>query len=145
MPLRVTNRLADSTGYVLRRASSHANAEFSALLAPLGLRVAEAGLLTLIAERPGITQSEAGRLLDIQRANMTPLCARLEDRGLLARIPVDGRSHGMILGQEGKKLMERLDEAIARHEALLTARVPEQLRPHVLPVLRALWGAADSD
>src|SRR2546421_640045 len=54
-------------------------------LARLDLRHADVAMLMLIESSPGITQSQAGRVLDIQRANMVPFVARLEGRGVLQR------------------------------------------------------------
>ena len=59
-------------------------AEFASRIVVLGLRTSEATILQIVAENPGISQSALGRMLDIQRANMTPIAARLEARGLVA-------------------------------------------------------------
>ena len=50
--------------------------ELARRLAPLDLRQTDVSVLLLVAENPGITQSEVGKALDIQRANMAPLVAR---------------------------------------------------------------------
>jgi hypothetical protein len=68
-------------GYVLRRASAATLAELNQRLRPLQLRHADVAMLILVAERPGITQSEAGRVLDIQRANMAPFVSRRRSAG----------------------------------------------------------------
>jgi hypothetical protein len=39
-------------------------------------------------------------------------------------------------------LLERARRVVAAHEAELIERVPERLRPMVLPVLLALWKGA---
>ncbi|MBS0397160.1 MAG: MarR family transcriptional regulator, partial [Proteobacteria bacterium] len=52
-------------GYVLKRASTAAMAELNRKLASLHLRHAEVAFLMLLATTPGITQSAAGRLIDI--------------------------------------------------------------------------------
>jgi len=96
-------------------------------------------MLMLLEARPGITQSQAGRVLDIQRANMVPFVARLEGLGVLRRRQVDGRSQALELTGRGRMLLERARRVVAAHEAELLERVPEKLRPMVLPVLMALW------
>ena len=126
-------------GYLLQRAASSALAELNQRLAPLGLRHAGVALLMLLEARPGITQSQAGRILDIQRANMVPFVARLEGLGLIGRRQVDGRSQALELTSRGRLLLERARRVVAAHEAELLERVPEKLRPMVLPVLMALW------
>jgi DNA-binding MarR family transcriptional regulator len=126
-------------GYLLQRAASSALAELNQRLAPLGLRHAGVALLMLIEARPGITQSQAGRTLDIQRANMVPFVARLEGLGVIRRRQVDGRSQALELTSRGRLLLERARRVVADHEAELLERVPEKLRPMVMPVLTALW------
>jgi DNA-binding MarR family transcriptional regulator len=127
-------------GYVLRRASATAIAELNERLAPLELRHADVALLMLIESSPGITQSQAGRVLDIQRANMAPFVARLEARGVLQRRQVDGRSQALDLSGRGRMLLARARRVVEAHEAALLERVPVKLRPMVLSVLTALWG-----
>lgn len=136
---RADDPLLNLAGYVLRRASVATLADLNRRLAPLGLRHAGVALLMLIESRPAITQSEAGRILDIQRANMVGFVARLEKCGLIERRPVDGRSQALELTGRGKLLLVRARRVIAAHEAALMERVPAALRPMVLPVLRALW------
>lgn len=132
--------LVSLSGYVLRRASAAAIAELNERLAPLGLRHAAVAMLMLIESSPGISQSEAGRVLDIQRANMVPFVAHLEARGIIQRRQVDGRSQALDLTGRGRMLLARARRVVDAHEAVLLERVPEKLRPLVLPVLTALWG-----
>ena len=96
-------------------------------------------MLMLIESSPGITQSQAGRVLDIQRANMVPFVARLEGRGVLQRRQVDRRSQALDLTPRGRVLLVRARRVVAAHEAALLKRVPDRLRPMVLPILMALW------
>jgi len=123
----------------LQRASAAALADLNRRLAPLGLRHAGVAMLMLIEARPGITQSQAGRILDIQRANMVPFVARLEALGVIRRKRVDGRSQALELTSRGRVLLERARRVVQAHEGTLLGRVPEELRPVVLPVLMALW------
>jgi DNA-binding MarR family transcriptional regulator len=131
-------------GYVLRRASAASLSGLNRRLTPLGLRHVDGSLLMIIAGRPGITQSEAGRILDIQRANMVPIVARLEARGLLDRRRADGRSQGLYLSAEGAELNAQLQQTIEDYEHELLAQLPAELRGVALDVLVALWQAAES-
>ena len=132
--------LLELTGYVLQRAASTNLARLSERLAPLELRPADVALLFLLAARPGLTQSEIGRNLDIQRANMVPLVGRLEARGLVSRKRVDGRSQSLTLTREGRALMAKVRKIVDSHESALLNRVPREMQPMVLPILMALWG-----
>jgi DNA-binding MarR family transcriptional regulator len=135
--------LTSLPGYVLRRASAATLAELNLRLRPLQLRHADVAMLILVAERPGITQSEAGRVLDIQRANMAPFVSRLEKRGVIQRRRVDGRSQALELTMRGGALLAEARGVVDIYEAALLKRVPRRLRPMVLPVLMALWNRRD--
>jgi DNA-binding MarR family transcriptional regulator len=131
--------LANLPGYALRRAAATIQAEFAALLEPLGLRPTDASILVLIDANPGITQSALGLNLGVQRANMVPLVARLEDSGYISRIAVDGRSFGLELTNAGAEVCGTIKEAIKIHQQQINARIPEVHRDHLVPALKALW------
>jgi DNA-binding MarR family transcriptional regulator len=65
--------------------------------------------------------------------------ARLAARGLIRREPVDGRSQGLWVTRSGQSVMQKVHRIVATDEAALISRIPEKLRPMVLPILLALW------
>ncbi|WDF72201.1 MarR family winged helix-turn-helix transcriptional regulator [Novosphingobium sp. KACC 22771] len=136
--------LANLPGYVLRRASSAALAGLNRRLSALSLRHVDASLLMLLNGQPGITQSEAGRVLDIQRANMVPIVGRLEARGLIDRQRVDGRSQGLYLSAEGEALHTQVMGVIDGYEQTLMEGVPAPLRKQAMAVLHAFWQSAEA-
>lgn len=136
--------LANLPGYVLRRASAAALAGLNLQLEPLNLRHADVAFLLLLDSLPGISQSDAGRILDIQRANMVAFVSRLESRDLIARTKLDGRSQALRLTAAGRSTLAKARRVVARFEASLMNRVPEKMRPIVLPILMALWKGPDS-
>jgi DNA-binding MarR family transcriptional regulator len=73
---------------------------------------------------------------------MVPLAARLLDRGLISKEPVDGRSQGLLLTAKGEKLLREAQVVIDDHEVRLQRSIPEHLRPHLLPILHALWDSS---
>ena len=129
-------------GYLLRRASVATMGRLNERLATVDLRAIEASLIIIIGARPGITQSDAGRILGMQRANMAPMTAKLEQRGLLIKAQKSGRSQGLSLTDAGADLLKRVKALISDYEQELMDKVPADLRPHVVPVLRAIWSAA---
>jgi DNA-binding MarR family transcriptional regulator len=131
--------LKNLPGYALRRASLAVMAELARRLAKMNLRPTEASVLVVIEANPGITQSEVGQLLEIARANMTPLAARLLDRDLIVRSRVDGRSHGIRLSAAGRQLTRKARQAMAENEAALLGRIPRADHAAFLQALRALW------
>lgn len=126
-------------GYALRRASAAMMEDLGQRLNVLDLRTTDVSVLILIDANPGVTQSGLCRALGIQRANMTPLIARLDKRNLLERTAVDGRSHGLALTKAGQLLLSQARKTIAAHEDTLLSRIPEEHRAHLVPALQALW------
>jgi DNA-binding MarR family transcriptional regulator len=130
--------LSKYPGYLLRRASVHAMAALAKRLTALDLRPTEATVLAVIGANANATQSDIGRLLDIATANMAPLVARLEDRSLIERKPVNGRSHSLSLTARGKELAVRITKIMNEHEQVLVAGIPVALRPQLMAALRKL-------
>ena len=131
--------LAHLPGYALRRAASTMMTELALRLGAINLRVGDASVLLVIADQPGITASQLGRMLDIQRANMVPLLSRLESAGLIVRQPLDRKSLSLHLTPAGHGRFEQARAITTQFEADLMAKVPEQFREHLVPALNALW------
>jgi len=127
-------------GYALRRAANAMMTELARRLAAIDLRIAEASVLLLVDRREDATASEIGRVLDIQRANMVPLLARLEEAGLIERRPIDGKSQAVLLTALGLERRARADAITTRFDADLLARVAPAHRDHLVPALDQLWG-----
>ena len=132
--------LKNYPGYALRRAASAMMTEFSARRAPLDLRFADVSAMILIDTNAGLTASQLGRMLDIQRANMVPLLNRLEGAGLIRREPIDRKSQAIVLTDAGLARLDQVRALTARFEDDLLARIPATHRPHFLPALQALLG-----
>lgn len=135
----IVDPLEDLPGYALRRASAAVMAKLAARLAALHLRPSEASVLLVIQANPGITQSEIGRLLDIARANMAPLTARLAARDLIVRESAGGRSHGLTLSDIGRRRARKAQRIVAELESELMGRVPAAQRAAFLRTLKALF------
>jgi DNA-binding MarR family transcriptional regulator len=139
-PASLQEPLLRLTGYVLRRASTATLAELTQRLAPLDLRPTEVALLVLLDAAPHVSHSEAAETLGLRRPNLVPIVAGLEKRSLLERKRIDFRSEGLALTEKGRTLLGKALQVIELHEEQLIERVPEKLRPMVLPILMALWG-----
>jgi hypothetical protein len=83
------NPLEDLIGYQLRRASLAFMDGMMRSLEVCELKPVEASVLLLIEANPGITQSEIGRALGIQRTNIAPWVAGFDRRGLVHRTRLD--------------------------------------------------------
>lgn len=126
-------------GYQLRRASNAMLSDLSPELAKIELTVTQAVVLLLIDYSGGITQSEIVDILSIKRANMAPLIGILESKGLLIRIPRDGRSQGLVLTAEGKTTAMRALKKINAHEKKFTAKLSSSLVNDMHEALPRFW------
>ncbi|WP_439533521.1 MarR family winged helix-turn-helix transcriptional regulator [Polymorphobacter sp.] len=132
------NPLAQLPGYALRRATNVMMAELAARLVPHGLRIGDASVLLVVAERTDMTSSDIGRLLDIQRANMVPLLNRLETAGLIRRQPIDRKSQAISLSPQGLEQLAEVRRVTGQFEADLLARIPPDCREAFVTALNAL-------
>lgn len=139
-PAALDAPLAGLPGYMLRRAANAMMDELSRRLSDAELRISEASALLVVGDRTDLTSSDIGRALDIQRANMVPLLARLEAAGLIRREPLDRKSQAIVLTQAGHARLARVRAITLRFERDLMARIPEEHRDHFLPALEALAG-----
>lgn len=136
--LQPSDTLAGLPGYTLRRAANAMMDELGKRLGKVGLRVSDASVLLLVGARRDMTSSEIGKVLDIQRANMVPLLARLETAGLIAREPIDRKSLAIQLTPQGLARLGEVRAITGKFEADLMARIPAAHREHFLPALLAL-------
>ena len=111
------NPLDQLLGYQLRRASVAMLADLGESLSELDLRVTESSVLMVIEANPDITQSEIGRVLGIQRANLVPLASQLERRALIRKGVITGRAQALRLTPAGRTIVRGCHERIAAHEA----------------------------
>lgn len=133
------NPLEDLIGYQLRRASSASMAALMRDLEACGLKPVEASVLLLIDANPGVTQSEIGRVLSIQRANMAPMVASFDRRGFLRRKRLDGRSHSLEITSEGRVIAAQARAVMHAHDAMLLAAIPPEALESTICGLDALW------
>ncbi|OYW24488.1 MAG: hypothetical protein B7Z44_20435, partial [Caulobacter sp. 12-67-6] len=104
----------------------------------------EASILVVIDANPRITQSEVGRLLDVASANMAPLIARIEERDLLQREPLNGRTQALTLTRAGMRMARAVRAEMEAYELALMERIPPDCRKGFLNGLRALWDTGDT-
>ncbi len=133
-------------GYHVRRLSVLVMADLTARLAPLGLKPADVSILFAIAAYSPVTQSDLGKMLGIQRANMAPLVAALDKRGFIQREAVDGRSQALSLTAEGLAMHDEAWALTQAHEAHMFGNLSETGRDMMAKDLRSLWqGFADAE
>jgi DNA-binding MarR family transcriptional regulator len=110
--------LTSLIGYHLRRAQVAVFQHFAATVGAAEITPGQFGVLTVINSNPGLSQTQLGNALGIDRSSVVAVIDRLESRGLVMRAvsPSDRRSHALRLSDEGARLLARLDELVRNHE-----------------------------
>lgn len=115
----------EGIGYWLRRAQQTVLHDFSETFVPYDLRPAEFSLLMLLANHPGIKQSDAAEILGIQRANFVALVDALQQRGLAERRKPesDRRVQSLFLTRQGTDFVVETSGKWRQHETRMIARL----------------------
>ncbi|MFE6254538.1 MarR family winged helix-turn-helix transcriptional regulator [Agromyces sp. NPDC057865] len=134
-----------SLGYLLKQAASTLRSSMDAALRPLGLTVPQYACLELLAQRPGLSNSELARGAFVTRQSMNVLLHGLERDGLVSR-PVEPPTGGRAMPAQLTKLgRERLTVASSAAQAVeeqmharLDADQQEALRALLTATITAL-------
>ena len=125
-------------GFLLRMSAHSSMSRLATLLSNYDLRIAEATVISVVEANPGCRQRDIGQALNIASANLTPLASRLEERDIIRREPVDGRSNALFLTPTGKKLAREAMSAMRDFESDLLNRVPKALQAPLVEALKYL-------
>jgi DNA-binding MarR family transcriptional regulator len=110
--------LDELLGYHLRRAQVAVFEDFTATFGTAEVTPGQLGVLAVIDANPGLSQTQLGAALGIDRSTIVGLVDGLEARGLVSRnsAPNDRRSHALKLAPPGAALLRRLEIAVRAHE-----------------------------
>lgn len=105
-------------GTHLRRAEQAVFSHFQKVLQDVGLTPGEFGVLLLILENDGLSQTELGLAIGADRSSVVTLIDRFEHNNIVIRhpSPVDRRTHALSLTSAGSQMMQRLIPRIQAHE-----------------------------
>lgn len=133
----VLGRLEHLLGYALRRAQVRVFQDFAAEMKEFGLTPGQLGALLLIEANKGLSQSELGNALGIDRSSVVPLIDRLQRRGWVRRAAraSDRRAHALELAPGGISLVARLMPRLTAHEQRIAARLSSNERPRLFELL----------
>lgn len=136
---RASGRLNQLLGYQLRRAAAAVLGDFAEAMADMDVKPAHFSTLVTIEEAGEIHQSDIGRRIGVQRANMVALVNELEGRGWIARrAATSGRRAWLYaLTPAGQAAIAALHTRIAAHEAPFKARLDDVER--TIADLHRLW------
>jgi len=105
-------------GYHLRRAQIAVFQHFVETTGAAEITPGQFGVLTVIDGNPGLSQTQLGNALGIDRSTVVVVIDRLEARGLVIRAPQpnDRRSHALRLSETGAQLLRQLEAQVRAHE-----------------------------
>ncbi|MET0811648.1 MAG: MarR family transcriptional regulator [Microbacterium sp.] len=121
--------LETSLGYLLKEASSALRAAMEDVLRPLGMTVTHYSCLELLAQRPGLSNSELARGAFVTRQSMNVLLQALERDGYVTRpdeAPV-GKVLPTRLTARGRRSLEKATAAVRSVEVrMLRGMTPDE-------------------
>jgi DNA-binding MarR family transcriptional regulator len=139
---RPPEALGRYTGFLLTWVSARSRARFGAALADIGLHPREFGVLTIIADQPGITQQGIVDATQVDSSTMVATLDAFEERGLATRRvhPEDRRKRTVWLTPRGQELIARAQELAAAVGDEAFAPLTEAERRQLNGLLRKLAG-----
>jgi DNA-binding MarR family transcriptional regulator len=144
MTAPLTNDRAPSrdggAAFLLAQLGAHAAAAFADRIQPLGLTPPQAGVLRLLAQRPGQSQRELADALGMHAPRLVALIDEFERRGLVARDrdPDDRRNYAISLTDQGRQLFAELGRVAREHELAMTSGLDDDERAQLLALLRRI-------
>ncbi|WP_329343013.1 MarR family transcriptional regulator [Streptomyces sp. NBC_00663] len=132
--------LETSLGYLLKEASSALRAAMEEVLRPLGMSVTHYSCLELLAQRPGLSNSELARGAFVTRQTMNVLLQALERDGYVSRpseAPV-GKALPTRLTPRGRRSLEQASAAVRSVEARMLADLTEAEQSQAFRILHGM-------
>ncbi|MER6622604.1 MULTISPECIES: MarR family winged helix-turn-helix transcriptional regulator [unclassified Streptomyces] len=132
--------LETSPGYLLKEASSALRAAMEEVLRPLGMSVTHYSCLELLAQRPGLSNSELARGAFVTRQTMSVLLQALERDGYVTRpaeAPV-GKVLPARLTPRGRRSLEKASAAVRSVEARMLAGLTETEQSDAFRILQRM-------
>ena len=135
--------LREIVGFHLARAAVTTFDAFDRHLGqPFQLRKVEFSLLMLLLANEAVPPKRLARALAVTAPNLTLLLDRLQERGLLQRVPnpKDGRSQHVVLTAAGLELAQRAADASRPMEGELQSRLSTAEHAMLIELLGKLAG-----
>ncbi|MEU0132644.1 MarR family transcriptional regulator [Streptomyces sp. NPDC006296] len=132
--------LDTSLGYLLKEASSALRTAMEEVLRPLGMNVTHYSCLELLAQRPGLSNSELARGAFVTRQSMNVLLQNLEREGYVSRpaaAPV-GKALPARLTPRGRRSLEKATVAVRSVEVRMLAGMTETEQAGAFRIMRSM-------
>ena len=132
--------LQTSLGYLLKETSSALRAAMEDVLRPLGMNVTRYSCLELLAQRPGLSNSELARGAFVTRQSMNVLLQALEREGYVTRpteAPV-GKVLPTRLTPRGRRSLEKATAAVRAVEVRMLSGLSGAERSEAFRLLQSM-------
>jgi DNA-binding MarR family transcriptional regulator len=132
--------LQTSLGYLLKEASSALRAAMEEVLRPLGMSVTRYSCLELLAQRPGLSNSELARGAFVTRQSMNVLLQTLDKEGLVTR-PEQARVGKVLptqLTPRGRQDLEKATVAVRSVEVRMLAGLSRSEQSGAFAILQSM-------
>ncbi|MDN3443638.1 MarR family transcriptional regulator [Microbacterium sp. APC 3901] len=132
--------LDTSLGYLLKEASSALRSAMEEVLRPLGMTITHYSCLELLAQRPGLSNSELARGAFVTRQSMNVLLQALERDGFVSRPPAApvGKALPTTLTPRGRSSLAQATAAVRSVEVRMLAGMTDDEQGAALRALRSM-------
>ncbi|MGC1506264.1 MAG: MarR family transcriptional regulator [Sulfitobacter sp.] len=127
-------------GYQMKRAFNVMQADLTRTLKPHGLRMLTYTALILIADNPGLNQSQLADAMDVERPNLVVILDELEQRELILRerVPADRRSYALKVTLKGRRLYAQATADVSAHEENILNGMDAETRKTVVEAMQLI-------
>jgi DNA-binding MarR family transcriptional regulator len=132
--------LGTSLGYLLKQASTALRSAMEEVLRPLGMSITHYACLELLAQRPGLSNSELARGAFVTRQTMNVLLQTLERDGYVTRpaeAPV-GKVLPTRLTPRGRRSLEKATVAVRSVEVTMLNGMTETEQADAFRILQSM-------
>ncbi|MDF1726255.1 MAG: MarR family transcriptional regulator [Sulfitobacter sp.] len=129
--------LAASVSYRIRLLQIASYKVFEQKVSGFGAAPRYFGMLKLIEANPGIPQARLAEAIFLDRSSLVPILEALTREGWVERQPApqDKRVRQVFLTPNGRARLARLEEEVARHEAMVTKGLSAGQKRNLLSLL----------
>lgn len=138
-------KLSNSPSLLLRRAEQLASERFAQLVGD-AITLRQFFILAAIAEAPGLSQTDLGRIVGMDRSTLGDTMARMENRSWIVRTPSasDGRAYSVVLGSTGATMLSATFQHARAADAAILDLLPKTKGRIFLNTLSKLSRLADA-
>lgn len=127
-------------GYNLTRVVGVVRQDLVKVLAEFDLRIVPFSALSIVTQKPGISQTLLAEALNVERSNLVQIVDDLTKRKLIERghVASDRRRHALVATPKGQLLLQTAQSAVIAHEARVFATLTQDERSILLALLKKL-------